>query len=169
MLTYHQYRSSGIHLKAILQEIPQPSVTEISLKITYLKFYPNLPGANELTYDFTQRGKLLNWCTGLTNTFNQNTYRQWRYNLSIFWKILLVMFFNQVMQPANLQILWHTWPLPWSILLQKSIFINLRSYQVHSEGLMLEEWLKGADDELHLSIRELKSSWLRLDRILQKG
>ena len=40
--------SSGIHLSAILQEIPQPSVTEIGLKITYLKFCWNLPGANEL-------------------------------------------------------------------------------------------------------------------------
>ena len=38
-------KSSGIHLRAILQEIPQPSVTEISLKITYLKFCSNLPGA----------------------------------------------------------------------------------------------------------------------------
>ena len=40
-------RSSGIHMSAILQEIPQPSVTEISRKITYLKFYSNIPGANE--------------------------------------------------------------------------------------------------------------------------
>ena len=40
-------RSSGIHLSAILQEISQPSVTEISCKITYLNFL-NLPGANEL-------------------------------------------------------------------------------------------------------------------------
>ena len=46
-------RSSGIHLRAILQEIPQPSVTwvnEISLKISYLKFCSNLPGVNELTH-----------------------------------------------------------------------------------------------------------------------
>ena len=42
-------RSSGIHLSAILQEIPQPSVTEISLKITYLKFCSSPPGANELS------------------------------------------------------------------------------------------------------------------------
>ena len=41
-------RSSGIRLRAILQEISQPSVTEFSLKITYLKFCSNLPGANEL-------------------------------------------------------------------------------------------------------------------------
>ena len=42
-------RSSGIHLSAILKEIPQPSVTEINLKITYLNFCSNLLGANELT------------------------------------------------------------------------------------------------------------------------
>ena len=41
-------RSSGIHLSAISTEIPQPSVTEISSKITYLNFHSNFPGANEL-------------------------------------------------------------------------------------------------------------------------
>ena len=29
------------------QEIPQPSITNIGLKITYLKFHSNLPGTNE--------------------------------------------------------------------------------------------------------------------------
>ena len=42
-------RSSDIHLRASSQEIPQPSITEISLKITYPKFHWNLPGANEWT------------------------------------------------------------------------------------------------------------------------
>ena len=37
-------------MRAVLQEIPQPSATEISLKITYLKFCSNLPGANELRW-----------------------------------------------------------------------------------------------------------------------
>ena len=41
-------RSSGIHLSAILQEMPQPSATEVSLKITYLNFCSNISGANEL-------------------------------------------------------------------------------------------------------------------------
>ena len=36
------------HLIAISQSIPQLSTTEITLKITYLKFNSNLPGANEL-------------------------------------------------------------------------------------------------------------------------
>ena len=33
-----------------LQEIPQPSVTEISWKISFLKFCSNLPGVNELRW-----------------------------------------------------------------------------------------------------------------------
>ena len=41
-------KSSDIHIKAISQEIPQPSVTKICLKITYLKFHSNFPGADEL-------------------------------------------------------------------------------------------------------------------------
>ena len=40
--------SSDVHLRAILLEISQPSVTKISLKIIFLRFYWNLPGANEL-------------------------------------------------------------------------------------------------------------------------
>ena len=37
-----------MHLRVISQEIPQPSITKTSLKIVYLKFHSNLPGANEL-------------------------------------------------------------------------------------------------------------------------
>ena len=37
-----------MHITSISQEIPQPSITKICLKITYLKFHLNLPGANEL-------------------------------------------------------------------------------------------------------------------------
>ena len=41
-------RSLGIHLRVISQEIPQPSISKINLKLTYLKFHLNLSGANEL-------------------------------------------------------------------------------------------------------------------------
>ena len=41
-------RSSGIHLRAISWEIPQPLFTKVGLKITYLKLIWNLPGANDL-------------------------------------------------------------------------------------------------------------------------
>ena len=42
-------RSSDIHLRSILWKVSQPSIIEISLKITYLKFHSNFPGVNELT------------------------------------------------------------------------------------------------------------------------
>ena len=54
-------KSSDIHIRAISQEMPEPSITKISLKIIYLKFYSNLPGANELkTTKSVERGMLHN-------------------------------------------------------------------------------------------------------------
>ena len=41
-------RSKDNHLMAISQDKPQPSITEFSLKITYINFLSNLPGDNEL-------------------------------------------------------------------------------------------------------------------------
>ena len=41
-------KSNDIHIKAISQEMPQSSITKICLKIIYLKFHSNFPGANEL-------------------------------------------------------------------------------------------------------------------------
>ena len=43
-------RPSGLHLRTISQEVPQPSITTISLNIAYLNFRSNLHGANELNY-----------------------------------------------------------------------------------------------------------------------
>ena len=37
-------KSSDIHIRAISQEMPQPPITNICLKITYLKFHSNFPG-----------------------------------------------------------------------------------------------------------------------------
>ena len=42
-------RSSNIHLRTISKEIPEPSITKISLQISYLKFPSNFPRANGLT------------------------------------------------------------------------------------------------------------------------
>ena len=42
--------SGNIYLRAISQEIPQPSVTKIRLKITYQHFHSNPSGVNELMY-----------------------------------------------------------------------------------------------------------------------
>ena len=44
--------SSDIHIRAISQEMPRPSITKIHLKITHLKFNSNFPGASDLTYLF---------------------------------------------------------------------------------------------------------------------
>ena len=41
--------ANNIHLRAISQDLPQPSVTKFSLKINYQKFYLNLQAANKLT------------------------------------------------------------------------------------------------------------------------
>ena len=41
-------KSSDSHIRAISKEMPQPSITKIGLKITYIKFHSNFPGANEL-------------------------------------------------------------------------------------------------------------------------
>ena len=46
--------SSDKHPKAMSQEMPQPSITKISLNITYLKFHSQLPGFNELYILFYQ-------------------------------------------------------------------------------------------------------------------
>ena len=42
-----------IHIGAISQEMPQPSITKICLKITYLKFHSNFPGANKIKSIFS--------------------------------------------------------------------------------------------------------------------
>ena len=47
MLTDHQW-SPVIFILGQFQEMTQPSITKIRLKITYLKFHSNIPGVNEL-------------------------------------------------------------------------------------------------------------------------
>ena len=46
-------RSSDFHLRAILLEISQPSVTKISMKMFFLRFCWNPPGANEVNQNTT--------------------------------------------------------------------------------------------------------------------
>ena len=49
VLTDHQQSpGSDILIRAISQEMPQTSISKVHLKITYLKFHSNFPGANEL-------------------------------------------------------------------------------------------------------------------------
>ena len=69
LLIISSVRFSDIHLKAILQQIPRPSITKICLKMTCLKFHLNLPGAYVLTlpsaiagFCTKMGGKLLYYC-----------------------------------------------------------------------------------------------------------
>ena len=66
-------KSNDIHIRAISQEMPQPWITKISLKVTCLKFNSNYPGANELAIWCWNQTILGNpgqhlgcWCPGVT-------------------------------------------------------------------------------------------------------
>ena len=47
-VVWSSVKSSDIHIKSITQEMHQPSITKICLKITCLQFNSNFPGANKL-------------------------------------------------------------------------------------------------------------------------
>ena len=49
MLLFLSVRISDTYLEAISQETPEPSLTKISMKITYQKFNSNVSWANVLT------------------------------------------------------------------------------------------------------------------------
>ena len=53
-IDFSSLTSNDIHIRTISQEIPQPSIAKIRLKITYLKFYWNFPGANELKVEISK-------------------------------------------------------------------------------------------------------------------
>ena len=60
-------KSSDIHIRAISQKMPQPSITKICLKNTYLKFHSNFPGANELkTIDYLKNVWTIINCYSIT-------------------------------------------------------------------------------------------------------
>ena len=52
-IDWQSVKSSDIHISTISQEMPQPSITKIRLKITHIEFHSNFPGANELTLSNT--------------------------------------------------------------------------------------------------------------------
>ena len=45
-------QSSDIHIREVSKEMPQPSITKIRMKITYIKFHSNFPEASELMQCF---------------------------------------------------------------------------------------------------------------------
>ena len=62
---FTRVRSIGIHLSTILQEILQPSITKISMKITFIKFLWNELRRLSTTYPISVWRNVRN-----TNTFN---------------------------------------------------------------------------------------------------
>ena len=81
-------RSSDIQVMAISQSIPQSSTIEFTLKITYLKFHSNLPGANEWTLGGPVTQMNLR-CVQIVKWFRQNLSGTWPYSGT-----LLVIRFN---------------------------------------------------------------------------
>ena len=47
-VAWSSVKSNDIHIRAISQEMPQPSITKICLKITCPKFHSSFPGTTEL-------------------------------------------------------------------------------------------------------------------------
>ena len=79
-------KSSDIHLLATSLEIPQPSISKCSLKITYLKSHSNLTGANELkkTHAWTGWMDDLGWMwNSLTRWALEHVAVIWKYNFQI--------------------------------------------------------------------------------------
>ena len=62
-------RYSDVHLRAISPDMSQPSVTKISLNIIFLRFYWNLPGANELN----SHSKI--HCSPNVNTYSEGSVK----------------------------------------------------------------------------------------------
>ena len=56
--------------------MPQPSITEICLKIMYLKFHSNFPGVNELTMPVNGVTIVLCWGIDLMFKFSYYIYRK---------------------------------------------------------------------------------------------
>ena len=66
-------RSHYVHLRAISLVISQPSVTKISLKIIFLRFYWNLPRANKLNWNLQHIGC---WWVKSTDTRSSGKWQQ---------------------------------------------------------------------------------------------
>ena len=101
-------KSNDIHQRAVLQEISQPPITKIRLKIIYHKFHSNLSGTNELIHGFQSSlftQLLSTWCwylrVGVTRPISSFCYLTYylafsKYTLFIeyhihFWQVSLTL------------------------------------------------------------------------------
>ena len=88
MLTDHHWSPVIFIIRAISQEMPQPSITKIYLKITYLKFHSNFPGANEWIFVNTcsSNGFLLDGIKPLCEPkLTYCWFDPWKQNFSEIW------------------------------------------------------------------------------------
>ena len=80
-------KSNDIHIRVISQEMPQPSITKIYLKITCLKFHSNFPGANEFMHHLM---KSLGWVVlNMTQLHSARHEPLVRLNNKIWWQCLV--------------------------------------------------------------------------------
>ena len=106
VLTDHQ-RSPVTYPGAFSQEMPQSSITKICLKITYLEFHSNFPGASELM--ISMYGIKLPACTTASRTTVATIAKNSSANLKFVWLIpnwcywVLTMLHNQDYQNPNIK------------------------------------------------------------------
>ena len=115
-----------IHVKEISQDIYQPSITKIGLKITYPNFHKHFPGANE----FKQVTKKVSWLkTYIPRWIDIKlvSARQISWYESFFWCISVMMFwhgniFHITDWPLLMEISWspvdslHKWQIIYGLL-----------------------------------------------------
>ena len=93
-------KSSDIHIRAISQRMPQPSISKICLKITCLKFRSNFPGANELNTESRHHKAVINIASTDTNICRYHMY------ISTKTKVLNISFLRFLITYGT----WHRWP-----------------------------------------------------------
>ena len=94
-----------IHLCTILQEVLLlPSITKISLKITFLKFLWNLPGANELKILFRpEKIKCLHYGTGVRGIQQWSVESPHKGPVRQFHNIIMTIWKNLYLSPLSKQ------------------------------------------------------------------
>ena len=94
-------KSSDIHIRTISQEMPQPPITKIYFKVTYLKFHSNFPGANELRLKTSFVSLWLDNEKATSHCLNKNMTQLTNKNMHVQAPIMLVCCPLKIWAPAN--------------------------------------------------------------------
>ena len=126
-------------------QMPQPSVTKIHQKITYLKFHSNFSGANELISHYSQREYRKIWLLTVKLNIDQAL---WRHMVSMSHDELIL--WSQITD--LLQMFWNVFPwmkvfnfpvgLPWNVTKEKNVswkFAKKNSCFIHEKGFNLHK------------------------------